>query len=452
MRRRPGDTGPRSHRAFSPLLIGERGATLRTLPTLPGETPAFSPLLIGERGATMEDCLDVPLTGVLSVPSSSGNVVRRTGTPQQWSRLRAFSPLLIGERGATAARYPEARRYACFQSPPHRGTWCDAPSDEVTLGHQVLSVPSSSGNVVRPHPPESRHEGIDPFSPLLIGERGATVRRPQGSGLRPPAFSPLLIGERGATPAPLERLARRLRCFQSPPHRGTWCDARPARTASRSTGFQSPPHRGTWCDGQREDVLAGEWPFQSPPHRGTWCDLRGDPDARHGRGIFQSPPHRGTWCDSGICTCWRPGRGSFSPLLIGERGATCGSGRMPDHGGPFSPLLIGERGATSGCSACSGRCPTSFSPLLIGERGATWTAEQRLRAWRGTFSPLLIGERGATELIRGRHHIALRFQSPPHRGTWCDGLGGLGARQLALFQSPPHRGTWCDGDGANQNP
>ncbi len=64
--------------------------------------------------------------------------------------------------------------------------------------------------------------------------------------------------------------------FQSPPHRGIFCDApSSAACGSEPSLFQSPPHRGIFCDGPLRYLrgAAGDR-FQSPPHRGIFCDFR----------------------------------------------------------------------------------------------------------------------------------------------------------------------------------
>ena len=64
--------------------------------------------------------------------------------------MPSFSPLLIGERGATQFWLDVAPTVLPdFQSPPHRGTWCDEASSNTFFLMNFLSVPSSSGNVVR---------------------------------------------------------------------------------------------------------------------------------------------------------------------------------------------------------------------------------------------------------------------------------------------------------------
>ena len=117
----------------------------------------FSPLLIGERRATLADLvLDALEVHELSVPSSSGNVVR---------------PL-------EAAAAADVR--IDFQSPPHRGTSCDSRSCIPSTIRCRLSVPSSSGNVVRPYVA---------YTYTLAGGQKLSVPSSSGNVVRPPAGS-----------------------------------------------------------------------------------------------------------------------------------------------------------------------------------------------------------------------------------------------------------------------
>src|SRR5579871_6070356 len=110
----------------------------------------------------------------------------------------------------------------------------------------------------------------------------------------------------------------------------------------------------------------------------------------------------------------------FSPLLIGESSATrpCSTPkRCPRN---FSPLLIGESSATAAIGRAGQRFHRDFSPLLIGESSATQSAPYH-GAKPFDFSPLLIGESSATHQENPCTHACfLEFQSPPHRGIFCD--------------------------------
>src|SRR5208282_1127923 len=136
----------------------------------------FSPLLIGEIGATFQVRLQYVCGRLVSVPSSSGRSVRlakwfENGTPL----TSRFSPLLIGEIGATIYFGPRDERIS------------------------QVSVPSSSGRSVRLQIGRRKVIGAIRFSPLLIGEIGATSQQGMAVHIRQKSFSPLLIGEIGAT-------------------------------------------------------------------------------------------------------------------------------------------------------------------------------------------------------------------------------------------------------------
>ena len=91
---------------------------------------------------------------------------------------------------------------------------------------------------------------------------------------------------------------------------------------------------------------------------------------------------------------------------------------------PFSPLYIGVSGATIGlCLLWCGLLMT-FSPLYIGVSGATQALSPLWPACGHTFSPLYIGVSGATFDTRCfAHAFSETFQSPLHRGEWCNLIG-----------------------------
>src|SRR5581483_123418 len=71
----------------------------------------------------------------ISVPSSSGIVLRHPPFVRTSQRvLYYFSPLLIGDRSATATGRPRSGRVNRFQSPPHRGSFCDRPPNSRKSG------------------------------------------------------------------------------------------------------------------------------------------------------------------------------------------------------------------------------------------------------------------------------------------------------------------------------
>src|SRR5216684_571448 len=64
-----------------------------------------------------------------------------------------------------------------FQSPPHRGDRCNFTFVLVGVESQSawVSVPSSSGRSVQRRENHATHRRLASFSPLLIGEIGATM-------------------------------------------------------------------------------------------------------------------------------------------------------------------------------------------------------------------------------------------------------------------------------------
>ena len=115
-----------------------------------------------------------------------------------------------------------------FQSPPHRGTYCD----EIVMSFMVTGKSSFNplhiGAPTAIGPDRDRHHRNHCFNPLRIGAPTATLVKTNSS----------LQGSFG---------------FQSPPHRGTYCNSRSWRSSLTCVVFQSPPHRGTYFDGR--DVL-----------------------------------------------------------------------------------------------------------------------------------------------------------------------------------------------------
>ena len=387
--------------SFSPLLIGERRATTRRPPTASSSSRTFSPLLIGERRATRPGRRDGDGGEQLSVPSSSGNVVRpiREGR-DQLARL-AFSPLLIGERRATRAdamlgaddlpdfQSPPHRGTSCdtlrrtkfptkpffFQSPPHRGTSCDFQGWSGRMGTSRLSVPSSSGNVVR-------HQA--PSLPPLPGRLPLSVPSSSGNVVRLVAvlcFALLFL------------------LFQSPPHRGTSCDLCGDAGVFRSTdGAFSPlligerratrvvPRVGGLRVVAFSPLLIGE-------RRATDRGLRFSENLANS---FQSPPHRGTSCDRARTRSWTSSRWLSVPSS---------SGNVVRLMAAAAPPLARFTLSVPSSSGNVVRLVKEVVPLN----------------WLRAFSPLLIGERRATFSPTRQHsHQPPRFQSPPHRGTSCD--------------------------------
>jgi len=187
------------------------------------------------------------------------------------------------------------------------------------------------------------------FSPLLIGEIGATLWAANLEWLLV-RFSPLLIGEIGAT-----------------------ITTRPAGFTTST--FQSPPHRGDRCNLHAESLECRlvAW-FQSPPHRGDRCNLSLRRCERANRGLVSVPSSSGRSVQRSrrapAAWPWAP---SFSPLLIGEIGAT----RRQHHPRLRTQLWLqspphrGDRCNVRRKSLSTFESSVCFSPLLIGEIGAT---------------------------------------------------------------------------------
>ncbi len=313
---------------FSPLLIGESSATTDCYNRYFALATAFSPLLIGESSATRRDTaaararrgrrLSVPSSSgnllrhhvpsvdkkkeaPLSVPSSSGNLLRLWERDVRCVGHQAFSPLLIGESSATQPRPNWRPTPLFFQSPPHRGIFCDTKDPAVMV--DVLFAFQS--------PP---HRGI--FCDKMSSPRKLISV--------PPPFSPLLIGESSATASSFMYFDDVMLGFQSPPHRGIFCDGITLGLCTGiHTGLSVPSSSGNLL--RLATIICAKlqenYHFQSPPHRGIFCDL--------------------------MLTEWRHRRRqSFSPLLIGESSATAIDRAAWSHARAFSPLLIGESSAT----------------------------------------------------------------------------------------------------------
>ena len=182
----------------------------------------------------------------VSVPSSSGNIVERTGT------FVVFAILIM------------------FQSPPHRGTssnWSRRVKEfSLTTGFSPLLI-GEHRRTPRPRRLRRRRAG---FSPLLIGEHRRTPTPEEDRRGLIQRFSPLLIGEHRRTPGTSSR-GRSARWFQSPPHRGTSSNSSGAVGSSSSRSAVSVPSssRNIVEPGRARRAAPTRRAFQSPPHRGT---------------------------------------------------------------------------------------------------------------------------------------------------------------------------------------
>ncbi len=175
--------------------------------------------------------------------------------------------------------HPPADR--SFQSPPHRGRFCDHVRDPRAGAGLLLSVPSSSGKILR----------LDTLPTIGYDQ---TI-------------------------------------FQSPPHRGRFCDGRPPLGRPDSGPFQSPPHRGRFCDdlGPLLDRVDPRF-FQSPPHRGRFCDGEPGVAERLVERVLSVPSSSGKILRRQRARERRVEECTFSPLLIGEDSATGRAGsRQP---------------------------------------------------------------------------------------------------------------------------
>src|SRR5208282_822344 len=82
------------------------------------------------------------------------------------------------EIGATYLRLTAfTEPVSLFQSPPHRGDRCDTRRLQAASTRRPVSVPSSSGRSVRRSKIMATIDQSVGFSPLLIGEIGATRSR-----------------------------------------------------------------------------------------------------------------------------------------------------------------------------------------------------------------------------------------------------------------------------------
>ena len=172
-------------------------------------------------------------------------------------------------------------------------------------GQHSVSVPSSSGILLRLLSPKSRSSprkrvvSVPSSSGILLRPARRPVKvRVRGPAVSVPSSSGILL-RRGRSVGPLGWAKARM--FQSPLHRGSFCDL-PDRllAAALQPTFQSPLHRGSFCDLGMTRASRPEFVFR-----------------------FQSPLHRGSFCDS-ITTAVFTIIGSvgFSPLFIGDPSAT----------------------------------------------------------------------------------------------------------------------------------
>src|SRR6266849_4227825 len=190
----------------------------------------------------------------------------------------------------------------------------------------TVSVPSSSGRSVQllrlP-----RDGSVDLLVVSVPSSSGRSVQPWRLSCSRLPCFSVSVPSSSGRSVQPM--LERR-------------------QDAPRHPGFQSPPHRGDRCNQVDIRPLRRTFTFQSPPHRGDRCNL--------------------VWAVDDPIIHQR-----FSPLLIGEIGATTAFPRAR-HMRMRSVSVPSSSGRSVQLSLKAPLLPRlvfGFSPLLIGEIGAT---------------------------------------------------------------------------------
>ncbi len=258
-----------------------------------------------------------------------------------------------------------------FQSPCHRGKWCNRNNA------REFSIVNGR------------------FSPLVIGASGATKKDDFVLRLKPQRFSPLVIGASGATrcgPA----CPRRPVCVSVPLSSGQVVQPYSShRHPLDLPGFQSPCHRGKWCNERRRRHRRRVRPFQSPCHRGKWCNIAAWRMAPTVGIVFQSPCHRGKWCNVEFEGDAPQIAARFSPLVIGASGATyCPPIGILRYGAVFqSPCHRGKW--------CN--CKTTDAPK--------WSLEFQSPCHRGKWCNIY----DQPYPVRGS-----RFQSPCHRGKWCN--------------------------------
>jgi len=252
----------------------------------------------------------------------------------------------------------------------------------------TVSVPSSSGRSVQllrlP-----RDRSVDLLVVSVPSSSGRSVQPWRLSCSRVPCFYVSVPSSSGRSVQPM--LERR-------------------QDAPRHPGFQSPPHRGDRCNQVDIRPLRRTFTFQSPPHRGDRCNL--------------------VWAVDDPIIHQR-----FSPLLIGEIGATTSLSFATSAGSPAfqSPPHRGDR-CNSGASGTSGAAGAAFqSPPHRGDRCNEGIPSRAPHAHAVCFSPLLIGEIGATQFEGSAvAEVGIRFQSPPHRGDRCNFIRIMRQSRLSL--------------------
>ena len=112
--------------SFNPLYIGVDAATGADGVCANCVDPErFNPLYIGVDAATARPGCGFGFFGAVSIPSTSGWMLRQRRRNRHRQRRRSFNPLYIGVDAATGTRAHYQTALDQFQSPLHRGGCCD---------------------------------------------------------------------------------------------------------------------------------------------------------------------------------------------------------------------------------------------------------------------------------------------------------------------------------------
>ena len=99
----------------------------------------------------------------VSIPSSSGHLLRGAARGRSSCARLRFNPLVIGALTAGVHCAEAHGRTSWFQSPRHRGTYCGSPGCGRSRRQGSVSIPSSSGHLLRASPPSHRRQRTSPF-------------------------------------------------------------------------------------------------------------------------------------------------------------------------------------------------------------------------------------------------------------------------------------------------
>ena len=160
---------------------------------------SFNPLFIGAGHRTYKAFQDACALPMVSIPSSSGQVIGQNPNWPYGQRKKVSIPSSSGQVIGLAGKRPDVPNAAdVFQSPLHRGR----SSDVVVLLYSSgsswdVSIPSSSGQVIgrskRSSPSRSKRAS---FNPLFIGAGHRTFWTFWTAPQHCCGFNPLFIGAR----------------------------------------------------------------------------------------------------------------------------------------------------------------------------------------------------------------------------------------------------------------